>query len=709
MALIKCTEPGCNKEFSEHEPACPNCGSPIEVIRDTMEKNAVLFIENLRNNDGISVFAGSHNFGNALYGFYSDSTLTCYNTSRSLSEDLVLEDVAKMLDKDKADVNETYLISGSKIHISDGKSGELRDTGIIVNPHTFIVSGSAYHYVGFIKNKKFFKGASKNEIVLDLCKNAEAGSDEALYKLGAACENSADIEQNLEKAYKCYLLALKKGNKNAVRKVLEFTRADFKMRLADIDSEELLKELSEVDFSRFILPADDEKDYQTTRLSPDERSERLAKRQRAQEAEQIEQMADEQKLVAECFRLATDTEEQYGGNEYCQWNLGEYQYHGKYGLTKDQAEAVKWYLLAAVQGHSEARRRVGRAFERGEGVKPDLTEAFKWYRLAGEQGNYEDQERRRSLEAKLQQIMKKYDFGDSKLFFYPSIPEEKLSSAIAAYAKNESSSDALVLLDETVFGSGKDGLLLTRNGLFSHELFSDPLFTRLEDIDSIWVKDKNLYINKTKCLACSYLSRQYLPMLSSLLLELVVALREAGGGPSHETEDERPTSSETPPLQAQKPDSSAKTEDMTEDATPSPVGSKTIGGDKIMAILNKYSFNDEDIYFAPEIPEKKLKNAINAYAPGLKSDDVLLLLDDTLMGGAKEGALLSRGSIFFHELFSDPVTVKFSDIKDVSVKDTSIVVNGKPVFKAVLFDKKYLGAFAKMLGDIAKECAAATP
>ena len=35
MALITCSE--CGKEFSEHAECCPNCGCPVDVIREQIE------------------------------------------------------------------------------------------------------------------------------------------------------------------------------------------------------------------------------------------------------------------------------------------------------------------------------------------------------------------------------------------------------------------------------------------------------------------------------------------------------------------------------------------------------------------------------------------------------------------------------------------------------------------------------------------------
>ena len=56
------------------------------------------------------------------------------------------------------------------------------------------------------------------------------------------------------------------------------------------------------------------------------------------------------------------------------------------GVLKDEAEAVRWYRLAAEQGYAIAQHNLGVMYDKGEGVLKDDAEAVRWYRLAAEQG-----------------------------------------------------------------------------------------------------------------------------------------------------------------------------------------------------------------------------------------------------------------------------------------------------------------------------------
>jgi len=54
---------------------------------------------------------------------------------------------------------------------------------------------------------------------------------------------------------------------------------------------------------------------------------------------------------------------------------------------KDYAEAVKWYLKAAEQGHAGAQNNLAMCYAYGRGVAKDEVKAFEWLQKAAEQGN----------------------------------------------------------------------------------------------------------------------------------------------------------------------------------------------------------------------------------------------------------------------------------------------------------------------------------
>ena len=79
------------------------------------------------------------------------------------------------------------------------------------------------------------------------------------------------------------------------------------------------------------------------------------------------------------------------GDASAQYNLGGCYKRGQ-GVTKDEAEAARWYRKAAEQGDAIAQHKLGVCYERGQGVAKDQSKAVRWYRKAAEQGNASAQE-----------------------------------------------------------------------------------------------------------------------------------------------------------------------------------------------------------------------------------------------------------------------------------------------------------------------------
>ena len=56
------------------------------------------------------------------------------------------------------------------------------------------------------------------------------------------------------------------------------------------------------------------------------------------------------------------------------------------GVPEDDAEAVRWYRLAAEQGLAAAQLNLGGSYANGEGVPEDHVLAYIWSNLAAAQG-----------------------------------------------------------------------------------------------------------------------------------------------------------------------------------------------------------------------------------------------------------------------------------------------------------------------------------
>jgi TPR repeat protein len=60
-------------------------------------------------------------------------------------------------------------------------------------------------------------------------------------------------------------------------------------------------------------------------------------------------------------------------------------YYKGEGVTRDYAEAAKWYRKAANQGDADAQTILGSMYGEGKGVPRDYVWAYMWYSLAAAQ------------------------------------------------------------------------------------------------------------------------------------------------------------------------------------------------------------------------------------------------------------------------------------------------------------------------------------
>lgn len=90
------------------------------------------------------------------------------------------------------------------------------------------------------------------------------------------------------------------------------------------------------------------------------------------------------KSMENCLPLA---EQGIPAAQFCVGRL----YANGFGVPMDDAQAHKWYGLAAEAGHAEAQFNLGVMYANGWGTPMNDTEAARWYRRAAEHGNVQAQ------------------------------------------------------------------------------------------------------------------------------------------------------------------------------------------------------------------------------------------------------------------------------------------------------------------------------
>ncbi|QRF63294.1 J domain-containing protein [Variovorax paradoxus] len=92
-------------------------------------------------------------------------------------------------------------------------------------------------------------------------------------------------------------------------------------------------------------------------------------------------------------------------------------------------------------------------------------------------------------------------------------------------------------------------------------------------------------------------------------------------------------------------------------------------------------------YFAPAIPAKKLAAARGNYAMDIKEEDVLVMMDATVFGGAKEGLILTNEGIRIKELMVSPIDWQWKDVRALEVRGTALRINGHQMADNTMVDK----------------------
>ena len=92
------------------------------------------------------------------------------------------------------------------------------------------------------------------------------------------------------------------------------------------------------------------------------------------------------------------------------------------------------------------------------------------------------------------------------------------------------------------------------------------------------------------------------------------------------------------------------------------------------------TIHDSHIFIAPDLNDTKIEKAMKSYAQDVELAAVLLHVDDTLFGGAKEGLIVTQDAVYSKELGSSPITIKITKDTTFSLQKKTLMVDGEKVF-----------------------------
>jgi len=90
------------------------------------------------------------------------------------------------------------------------------------------------------------------------------------------------------------------------------------------------------------------------------------------------------------------------GDADAQWQMGV-RYHNGEDVSRDDVQAMQWFLRAAEQGHVTAQATLGAYYWAGRGVPQDLSRAYFWSALALAQGDENSKSRLEGLASQMTQ------------------------------------------------------------------------------------------------------------------------------------------------------------------------------------------------------------------------------------------------------------------------------------------------------------------
>lgn len=274
---------------------------------------------------------------------------------------------------------------------------------------------------------------------------------------------------------------------------------------------------------------------------------------------------------------------------------------------------------------------------------------------------------------------------DDKIFFAPSIPARKLRNAIKAYAPGVMEKDVLVLIDSTIWGSAKDGALLTGDTLYSHDMGEEPRSISLSDISSAVYGKENvhLYVNDERWFIKCGLPEP-MQMFAQMICEAGAALRPQ---PPVPPEVPVPDGSGDPTVTDDIVGFFARGDTSVTDGKD---GVAAACLPRVIFFLKGRLREKLHVYFAPRIPPEKEQKAREAFKVPDR-ENMLVLVSDS----SKNGVLFTDTGMYVKNYFAEPVAVPYTDIPACPY---NYLLKIMPV--AGSLDSKEMGAIAQAVKNI---------
>jgi hypothetical protein len=227
-----------------------------------------------------------------------------------------------------------------------------------------------------------------------------------------------------------------------------------------------------------------------------------------------------------------------------------------------------------------------------------------------------------------------------RVFYAPYIPPDKEATARFAHDLHLPDDEAiLVLHDGTVFGSAEEGFVITQERICWKNPWERARQITWRELDRDAIKrDVGKVLLADGDIA---LSGEHVLGVSRFLLAMTGVTQGATLGPYRDLE------------------------------RPSTLTMATLPEERLIALARDIVGNAPNVFYAPAIPQTKLRRARAAHAAHLPDDEpVAILYDDTYFGSAEEGLLLTSKRLCW-KTFAEPSTQLLGGVIDTETISAS--------------------------------------
>ncbi|SDU31058.1 hypothetical protein [Geopseudomonas guangdongensis] len=263
----------------------------------------------------------------------------------------------------------------------------------------------------------------------------------------------------------------------------------------------------------------------------------------------------------------------------------------------------------------------------------------------------------------------------SKVYVGNNVPPKLVSNAIGSFGFSVSPQEIAVLLDDTLFGSGKDGCLVCEGRIIFKEAFSDAIEYSYDEINLLQIDGSEVFINGRKVHKFTMPDKKDLKFCFEVLNKWI-SLKKKGAEKT----------SSVPVAEVSGGMSDAQ---------------RSMLADVIVECASDLGV--DKVFVAPNIPPSKLYAAINSYGNDIKPEQVLVLVDDTVFGSAKDGLVITDSVIAMKFMMESPKVFHWKFLESVVVAKRKLFFNGREVGQLTQLGEKELGELFRIVDGFLKD------